>query len=105
MHSETLLLQLERSKHMTVTPSSTIIGIFRDRSMAEQAIEALYNAGFEHEQTSFLAPGTSGGFVENLKNLFTGTNPNQDNLSDNLTNMGLSDDETDYYSNEYNKGN
>jgi hypothetical protein len=101
----TLLKQLERTQQMSVTPSATIVGIFRDRSMAEQAIEALYNAGFGREQTSFLAPGTSGGFVENLKSIFTGTTPNNGNFSDNLTNMGLSDDEASFYSNEYNKGN
>src|SRR5258708_16789804 len=90
---------------MSVTPSSTIVGVFRDRSAAEQAIDALYNAGFGHEQIQYSIPGTSGSFLKDLKSLFTGTSTSEGNLDNDLTNMGLSDAEAQYYSNEYNNGN
>lgn len=93
---------------MTVTPSSTVVGIFRERAMAEQAIEALYDAGFHREQIRYSMPGNAGSFFEDLKNLFTGTNPPDtggDHLADDLAGMGLSDEEAQYYTNEYKNGN
>lgn len=93
---------------MSVTPSSTVVGIFRDRAMAEEAIEALYDAGFQREQIRYSMPGNAGGFFEDLKNMFTGassTDTNGDHLANDLTGMGLSDEEAQYYTNEYNNGN
>jgi hypothetical protein len=90
---------------MTVTPSSPIVGIFRDRSMAEQAIDALYNAGFTSEQIRYSAPGTSGSILADLKNLFTGQNAGGGNIASELTSMGLSDEEAQYYADEYKNGN
>ncbi len=90
---------------MSVTPSSTVVGVFRDRSLAEQAVDALYNAGFGQEQIQYSAPGTSDSFFEGLKSIFTGGSDNQGNLADDLTNMGLSDADAQYYTNEYNNGN
>jgi len=90
---------------MSVTPSSPVVGVFTDRSMAEQAVGALYNAGFEHEQIRYSVPGNSGSFFEGLKSLFTGTSPNGDDLANDLTSMGLSDEEARYYSNEFRNGN
>ena len=89
---------------MAVTPSSPVVGVFTDRSMAEQAVGALYNAGFEHEQIRYSVPGTSGSFFGGLKSLFTGTSTNEGNLANDLTSMGLSDEEARYYANEYSNG-
>jgi len=41
--------------------------------MAEQAVEALYHAGFEQEQMRYSVPGNAGSFFEGLKSFFTGT--------------------------------
>src|SRR5215467_180937 len=90
---------------MAVTPSSPVVGVFTDRSMAEQAVEALYNAGFEHEQIRYSVPGYSGGFFEGLKSLFTGRSTYGGGLANDLTSMGHSDEEARYYSNEYSLGN
>ncbi|HEX6481866.1 MAG TPA: hypothetical protein VF043_23740 [Ktedonobacteraceae bacterium] len=89
---------------MSVTPSSTIVGIFTDRSLADQAMQALYNAGFTHEQIRYVVPGASGGILEDIKSLFTGTSTGGGNLAHDLTSMGLSDEEAGYYANEYNTG-
>lgn len=90
---------------MTVTPSSPVVGIFRDRSLAEQAIDALYNAGFTSEQVRYSAPGTSGSILADLKSLFTGQNTSGGNIASDLTGMGLSDEEAQYYADEYKNGN
>src|SRR5258708_32814839 len=89
---------------MSVTPSSPVVGVFTDRSMAEQAVGALYNAGFEHEQIRYSVPGNSGSFFEGLKSVFTGTSPDGDDLTNDLTSMDLSDEEARYYSNEFRNG-
>lgn len=90
---------------MSVTPSSTIVGVFRDRSEAEQAVNALYNAGFGQEQIQYMVSGTSGSFFEGLKNFLTGTNEGGENLAGDLTGMGLPETDAEYYANEYNNGN
>jgi hypothetical protein len=90
---------------MAVTPSFPVVGVFTDRSMAEQTVGALYQAGFEHEQIRYSVPGNSGSFFEGLKSLFTGTSPHGGGLAHDLTSMGLSDEEARYYSNEYSNGN
>src|SRR5258706_3467513 len=99
-----VLNSLERSRHMSVTPSSTIVGIFTDRSMADQAMQAMYDAGFAAEQILYSTPGISGGILEDIKSLFTGTSPERSNLVNDLTGMGLSDEEAGYYANEYHNG-
>ncbi|MDQ2885807.1 MAG: hypothetical protein M3Y39_06940 [Chloroflexota bacterium] len=85
---------------MTTNPSSTIVGVFTDRSMAEQAMQALHDAGISNEQIHYSATDSSGGLLENLKSLFTGSTGSGD-----FSGLGLSDEEARYYSNEYNKGN
>lgn len=86
---------------MSVTPSSPVIGVFTDRSMAEQAVEALHNAGFEQEQIRYLVSGNYGSFFEGLKSFFTGT---EDNLVNDLASMGLSNEEARHYADEYHNG-
>src|SRR5450755_735028 len=85
---------------MATNPSSTVVGVFTDRSMAEQAMQALHDAGISNEQIHYSATDGSGGLLENLKSLFTGASSNGD-----FSGLGLSDEEARYYSNEYNKGN
>jgi hypothetical protein len=85
---------------MATHPSSTVVGVFTDRSMAEQAMQALHDAGISDEQIRYASAGSSGGFLEDIKSLFTGTSSNGD-----FSGLGLSDEEARYYSNEYNKGN
>lgn len=86
---------------MSVTPSSAIVGVFREQTTAEQAMDAFYNAGFTHEQIRRSVPENSGGFFEDLKNLFTGSS----NVAGDLTGMGLSDEEAQYYVQEQSNGN
>ena len=94
---------------MPVTPSSTVVGVFQNRSAADQAVEALYNAGFERGQMRYVAANTSGGFFEDLKSFFTGASANtshsEGDAANPLATLGLSREIAQYYSGEYNKGN
>src|SRR5579883_2206027 len=94
----------ERSRHMSVTPSSTVVAAFRDRWTTERAMEALYDAGFSREQMQYVVPG-SGGFFEELKSFFTGTPTSHGDLAGNLSEMGLSEEEARFYAGEYEQGN
>jgi len=90
---------------MTVNQTSTVVGVFRDRAQADQAMDALNSAGFDRSQIHFAGPGTRGNFLEDIKSLFVGQSATGNNIAGNLTDMGLSDEEAQYYTNEYNNGN
>lgn len=89
---------------MSVMPSSTVIGVFRNRSAAELALKELLDAGFTREQMRCLVAEDVGGFFADLKSLFTGVDPETHDLVSNLTALGLSDEEALYFSDEYAQG-
>ncbi len=89
----------------TMPSTSTIVGVFRDRATAEQAMEELQNTGFDRDQIRYAGPGTVGSFLDDIKSLFTGPNASGSVLANDLSTMGLSDEEAQYYANEYNNGN
>lgn len=89
---------------MATNLSSTIVGVFTDQATAEQAVQALEDAGFDHEQIWYSSPGGASSFFEDIKSLFTGSGPVSDNLVKELTERGLSDEEARYYANEYRAG-
>jgi len=89
---------------MATNLRSTIVGVFTDQATAEQAVQALEDAGFDHEQIWYSSPGGASSFFEDIKSLFTGTDTASSNLVNELTSMGLSDEEARYYANEYRGG-
>src|SRR6266487_3705323 len=88
--------------------NSTLVGVFDERGQAEAVIEQLHNAGIPDEQIRYsgASTGTGGGFLAGIKSLFTGEDPDAsgDNLANDLANMGLSQDEVNYYRNEHQAG-
>jgi hypothetical protein len=52
MHSCISSYQI-RSKRMTTTDRSTLVGVFEDRAFAERALDELHQAGFSNEQVGF----------------------------------------------------
>lgn len=78
--------------------------------MADQAINDLKNAGFNSNQIRYFGPGgtgtsgSSGNFFDDLKSLFTGQEAPSGSVTNNLTDMGISNQEAQYYSNEYKNG-
>jgi hypothetical protein len=89
---------------MAANLRSTVVGVFGSRAPAEQAVQALEDTGFGHDQIWYSSPGGASSFFEDIKSLFTGTDTVSDNLVKELTDMGLSDEEARYYANEYRSG-
>ena len=91
------------------TVQQLVVGIFQERAQAEQAIDELVRAGFEHRQIHFAGPGPSipaggGGMLEKIKSLFTGQDVSAGWLYHDLENMGVSPEETRYYQSEFEAG-
>lgn len=89
---------------MSMNQPSTIVGVFRDRAAAEEAMHELNDAGFARDQIRYAGPGSTGGFLEDIKSLFTGPGTSSEHVANDLTRMGLSNDEARYYANEYSNG-
>jgi hypothetical protein len=88
---------------------SPIVGIFDERGAAEGAIEQLHNAGFNDDQICYSgnvsANTGDSSFLETIKRFFTGNQTTQpSDVAHELSNMGLPDDEADYYAQEYDAG-
>lgn len=82
-----------------------IVGVFDESAMADQAIDALQNAGFSNDQMTYSGHAHAGGFLAGLKGLFSGGNTGVgSHVGSDLSNMGLSHEESQYYENEYNAG-
>lgn len=87
------------------TRNSTLVGVFNDRAQAENAIEQLHSAGIPDEQISYSGGSSAGGgFLAGIKSLFTGEDTAHTGLVGDLTGMGLSQDEANYYDSEYRAG-
>ncbi len=89
---------------MATNLRSTVVGVFGSRAPAEQAVQALEDTGFGHDQIWYSSPGGASSFFEDIKSLFTGTDTVSDNHVNASTDMGLSDEEARYYANEYRNG-
>ncbi len=90
------------------TRNSTLVGVFDERAQAESAIEQLHNAGIPDDQITYSGStaGTGSGFAASIKSFFTGedASTNANSLFSDLTGMGLSQDEAQYYTNQYQAG-
>ncbi len=101
---------------MAMNTRQTIVGVFDEPSMADQAIEDLQNAGFNANQIHFsrhsgVDNSTGEGFFAGLRRLFTiddtttdGINSNVNTGVDDFSSMGYSNDEADWYNNQYKAG-
>ena len=86
------------------TNSYPAIGVFSERALAERAIEALNNAGFSNDQISYSGTTGNGGFLAGLKSLFTGEDESATNIVHDLSNIGVPQDQANYYADEHRAG-
>jgi uncharacterized protein (TIGR02271 family) len=90
---------------MTTTESPIVVGVFRDRALAQQAIDELRHSGFRDDQISLLGQGaSSGGLVETIMSKFSGQGNATDHLYDDLIAQGMSEEEAHYYQGEAEAG-
>ena len=65
---------------MAMTEESTVIGVFRDHALAEQAMNELRHAGFRDDQMNLLGH-TSGNALGGIMNLFSRKNDTPDTVA------------------------
>jgi hypothetical protein len=87
------------------TTQQLVVGIFRDRAQAEQAINELLQAGFDNHQIRFAEQGTStGGILDKIKSVFTGQDMSTGGIYDDLVKMGAPAEDARYYQSEFEAG-
>src|SRR3984957_11631926 len=85
------------------TTQRIVVAVFNDRTQAEQAVNALQNAGFSDDQIRYAGHGASGGgILASLKSLFTGEETGS--VYNDLVSMGVSQDDASYFQQEYEAG-
>jgi uncharacterized protein (TIGR02271 family) len=90
---------------MTTAQQQLVVGVFRDHAQAEQAINELLQAGFDHHQIRFAGRGIStGGMLEKIKSLFTGQDISAGGVYDDLVKMGAPPEDARYYQSEFEAG-
>ncbi|HLX56154.1 MAG TPA: YsnF/AvaK domain-containing protein [Ktedonobacteraceae bacterium] len=90
---------------MTTTDRATVVGVFTDDTQAQQAIEALRQAGFRENQISYSGHGaSSGGFLAGLKSFFTGEDYSTGGAYHDLVGMGMFEEDAQAFSREYEAG-
>jgi hypothetical protein len=87
------------------TMQQLVVGVFRDHAQAEQAINELHQAGFDHRQIRFAGQGIStGGLLEKIKSVFTVQDIAAGGIYDDLVSMGIPAEDARYYQNEFEAG-
>ena len=87
------------------TMQQFVVGVFRDRAQAEQAINELHQAGFDHRQIRFAGQGIpTGGILEQIKSVFTGQDIAAGGIYDDLVNMGTPPQDARFYQSEFEAG-
>lgn len=84
--------------------SYPLIGVFADRDTAEQAIQGLYRVGVDKDQISYSGHASSGGFMEGLKHLFSGTDDSDNTVVQDLVNLGVPEEQAQYYARQHREG-
>ena len=84
---------------MVMSEHSTVVGVFTDDAQAEQAVDELQRGGFSDDEIRVWKGGAvTGGFLDNLKGLFTGNKTNT--TVANFTEMDVPEQDAGYYQSE-----
>ncbi len=88
---------------MTMTETSTVIGVFTNRDQANRAIDELRRGSFSYDHIRIVERG-AGSFLDNLKSLFTGQEITSSNKADDLIRMGVPEQDARNYQSELEAG-
>lgn len=80
---------------MATNARSVVVGVFTDHYEAQRAIDTLQRAGFAADQIQFVERGDT---------TTEGNLPGGKKLKDALKNMGVPEENADYYENEFEVG-
>ena len=88
---------------MTTSERSTVLGVFADRDGADKAIDDLRHGGLSYNQIR-LAERGAGSFLDSFKSLFTGQETVSANTPDDLTKLGVPQQDAQYYQSQLEQG-
>lgn len=88
----------------TTDRSMMVVALFTDENQAQQAVDALLNAGFDSSQISFAGHGTPRGLLAGLKSFFTGEAMSVGGTYNDLVSKGMSEQDARYYQQEFDAG-
>jgi len=84
---------------METAESPAVVGAFRERALAEQAIDELRRAGFRDDEIRYSGKGAmAGGLLETLVSKISGQG--DESIFDTLARQGMPKDEVEYYQHE-----
>ena len=90
---------------MTTTDNTHVFGVFRDRALANEAIDELRHAGFRDDEIRLVGESAgTGGLLSHVASTITGRDTNDEQFLENLENKGVSPDEVNYYQHEVDAG-
>lgn len=90
---------------MAMTESPIVVGIFRDRTLTNRAIDELRRAGFRDDQVRLAGQeSATGGFLDHLASVLSGHEATGEKFPDELVSKGVPEDEADYYQQELDAG-
>jgi len=90
---------------MATSDNAIVFGVFRDRTLARRAIDALRHAGFRDDEIRLAGEaGGSGGLLDHLASTLVGHHTTDGNFPDELVSKGIPEDEADYYQHEVEAG-
>jgi uncharacterized protein (TIGR02271 family) len=90
---------------MATTESPIVVGIFHDRTLADQAIGELRRAGFRDDQVRLAGQAAPvGGLLDRLASTLSGHEATDGRLPDELVSKGVPEDEAGYYQQELDAG-
>ena len=90
---------------MVMSESSTVVGVFTEDLYAELAADELRRVGFSDDEISVIKHrAESGGFIDNLKSLFTGQEGEPVRTADDFIRMGVPEQDASYYQSELDAG-
>ena len=91
---------------MALTERSMVVGVFQDYKLAEQAVASLLAAGFTSDQIKYSGhqPVLAGSVLEHIRSVFTRQDETDEDMSQELIAMEISEPEAAYYSREMASG-
>lgn len=90
---------------MVMSESSTVVGVFTEDVYADLAADELRRVGFSDDEISIIKHRAgSGGFIGNVKSLFTGQEVAPVITADEFIRMGVPEQDASYYQSELDAG-
>lgn len=89
---------------MAIEERTTVLGIFRDRTLADQAIAELRQAGWGLDEVRVIGRNSGGGVLASLKSAFTPQDTTTAGAADDLAGLDLPQDQRQLYQHALDSG-